>query len=113
MILKFKDGELLDIHVDEYCDRGCPTCDYGREYCSEVNLYFSDYEVHIEIADMSKYPVSVNYWIKLFAKLSENCEQLTQKEFIDKLKESIDNEEDFKHLKYPIEFEVREAQNEN
>jgi len=43
MNIKFLNTELIDIKYDNWLSvEGCPTCDYGRMFCTDFDFYFAN-----------------------------------------------------------------------
>ena len=39
-IIKLKDDAITSIDTGNWSIGGCPTCDYGSDYCTEIKIYF-------------------------------------------------------------------------
>lgn len=79
--LNFVDGnQLVKYNDDSYCNSlGCPTCNYGSEYVTEVEIITTHYEISITFNQMYSYAFSTADAIRLFA---IDLRSMTEDEFI-------------------------------
>ena len=89
MLLKMVDGGLVNYTDDCYSYHGCPTCDYGSEYINEIDITLTSYKIHIETNQMYEYVLSEGQIMRLFLSEYENIKVMTEKEFIDWIKEKL------------------------
>ena len=47
MLLKLKNGGIVNIQSNEYSYRGCPTCDYGSQYINEITITLTKYIINV------------------------------------------------------------------
>lgn len=97
MLIKMVDGGLVN-YTDNYnYVEGCPTCDYGSEYITELDIDLTKYKLHIETNKMYDYVLSEGQMIKLFLSEYNNIQSMTEAEFIGwfkkKLPEIVDNKD--------------------
>lgn len=83
MLIKMLDGGLVNYEDDFHYYPGCPTCDYGSEYITEIDITLTSYAVHVETSRMYDYAVSEGEMIKLFLSEYNTIQTMTEKEFID------------------------------
>ena len=106
-LLKMVDGGLVNYQDDCYSYGGCPTCNYGSEYITEIDITLKHYKVHIETNRMYEYALSEGDMIKLLLYEYETIQTMTEKEFIDwfknKLLDIVDDAE------YIDKFDVSKA----
>ena len=101
ILLKLKNGYIKDIVSDyEYYPGSCPTCDYGAQYISKLNIYLSSKTINVEVSNFSEYELTDGYLIKLFICNLEEIKKLTEEEFCTWFKEKL-NEEKLK-LEYIV-----------
>jgi hypothetical protein len=89
MLIKMIDGGLISYKDDSYCYGGCPTCDYGSEYITEIDIELTHYKIHIRTNQMYEYVLSEGQMMRLFLSAYNAIQEMTEKEFIDWLKEQI------------------------
>lgn len=85
-IIKLKDDAITNIDTGHWSIHGCPTCDYGSDYCTEIKIYFKNYpSITFERHKMYEYDedFSVGYFIKLFCINCDKFADMTASEFID------------------------------
>jgi len=83
MLIKMVDGGLVNYEDDSYSYGGCPTCNYGSEYITEIDLTLTKYKVHIRTNKMYDYVISEGDMMKIFLSNYEEITTLTEKEFLD------------------------------
>jgi len=82
MLIKMVDGGLVNYEDDSYSYGGCPTCNYGSEYITEIDLTLTKYKVHIRTNKMYDYVISEGDMMKIFLSNYEEITTLTEKEFL-------------------------------
>lgn len=96
-IIKLKDGGVVKVDSDNSYIRGCPTCDYGAEYCNTLWLDLVNINITIWTKNSNDYDLSLAKVIKLFAYDFSN---MTELEFAKYLNENVcemcDGEIEFK-----------------
>lgn len=90
MLIKMTDGGLVNYTDDCYSYGGCPTCDYGSEYITEIDLTLTHYKIHVETNQMYEYALSEGQMIRLFLTEYDTICAMSENEFIDWLKKKID-----------------------
>lgn len=89
MLIKMIDGGILKYSDDHYCYLGCPTCDYGSEYITEIDVTLVHHTIHVKTNQMYEYVLSEGQMIKLFLTEYDTIRTMTEKEFIDWFKAKL------------------------
>lgn len=89
MLIKMVDGGLVNYTDDCYSYGGCPTCDYGSEYITEIDITLTHYKVHVRTNQMYEYVLSEGQMIRLFLSEYNAIQEMTEKGFIDWFKEKL------------------------
>lgn len=89
MLIKMVDGGLVNYEDDFYSHGGCPTCDYGSEYISEIYITLTHYKIYVKTNQMYEYVISEGQMMKLLLSEYNTIQTMTEKEFIDWLKEKF------------------------
>lgn len=89
MLIKMLDGGILNYVDDNYHYDGCPTCNYGSEYITEVDITLVHHTIHIKTNQMYEYALSEGQMIRLFLTEYDAIRAMTEKEFIDWFKAKL------------------------
>ena len=89
MLIKMVDGGLVNYDDDCYSYGGCPTCDYGSEYITEINITLTHYKIYVKTNQMYEYVFSEGQMMKLFLTEYDTIQTMTEKEFVDWFKEKL------------------------
>lgn len=89
MLIKMVDGGLVNYDDDYDSYAGCPTCDYGSEYISEINITLTHYKIHVRTNQMYEYVIFEGQMMKLFLTEYDRIQTMTEKEFVDWFKEKL------------------------
>ena len=84
-IITLTDDAVVDIATDHYYSPGCPTCDYGSDYCTTMEILFKAHTpIRFARHQMYEYDenFSVGYFIRLFCCNAERFPSMTAEEFI-------------------------------
>ena len=106
MLIKMLDGGILNYADDQYCYAGCPTCNYGSEYITEIDITLVHHTIHIKTNQMYEYAISEGQMVRLFLTEYNTIQTMTEKEFIDWFKARLI---DIAYEKAIEEFEVKEV----
>lgn len=87
-ILKLKDGAIIDITSDSWKSDGCPTCDYGAEYITDLCVKTTDLSIEIEFKDECDY-VSTATILSVFLPNAEAISEMTERQFANWLIETL------------------------
>ena len=106
LLIKMADGGMITYNDDFMSYRGCPTCDYGSSYITEIDIELTKYKIHIKTNRMFDYVISEGQMMKFFLTKYNEILNKTEKEFIEWFKEEVykiagDNKaiEEFKVIK--------------
>ena len=89
MLIKMIDGGMLNYSDDTSYISGCPTCDYGSEYINEIRIDLIKYKIFVKLNQMYDFALSEGEMIKLFLSNYNEIQGLTEKEFIDWIKQKL------------------------
>lgn len=103
-ILELKDGAIMDIEDDMTYYPGCPTCDYGAEYCNDIYIYLTKMYLHASFTDGCDYPCTVKDMMRLFCCNLEKIKEMTEMEFIEWFKSETSS-------KWKAEFRCEDLEN--
>jgi hypothetical protein len=81
MLLKLKDGGILNIEYDSDYFAGCSTCDYGSNYINDYDINLTNFSIRIRIENMYDYLFSEGDMLKLFLSNIEEIVMKTEEEF--------------------------------
>ena len=92
-LVKMVDGGIIDICDDMKCDsRGCPTCGFNGHYTNYMEITLEKNILEIEFGGMYTFNVpSYSDIMKVFTQNNDKIKSMTEEEFIDFLKEELDN----------------------
>lgn len=103
-LIKLTDGGIINIDTDERSHAGCPTCDYGSEYISEMTIYMTKYTIKASINQMYEYAINVDDTFKLFLPNIEEILKMDELEFTGWFKKWFYTKAD----KEDIDFKIKE-----
>ena len=89
MLIKMVDGGMVNYTDDCYSYAGCPTCNYGSEYITEIDITLTRYKIHVKTNQMYGFALSEGDMIKLFLSEYDTIRTMTEKSFIDWFKEKL------------------------
>lgn len=89
MLIKMIDGGMINYSDDTSYISGCPTCDYGSEYINEIRIDLIKYKIFVKLNQMYDFALSEGEMIKLFLSNYNEIQGLTEKEFIDWIKQKL------------------------
>lgn len=89
LLIEMVDGGLVNYNDDSYHFGGCPTCDYGSSYLTEIDITLTKYKVHIETNQMYEFVLSEGDMLILLLSNYEEIATMTEKEFVDWMKAKI------------------------
>lgn len=81
MLLKMKNGGMLNITTDEDYSSGCETCDYGSCYTNYFDIELTTLKIHIESRQMYEYPLSEGAMMKVLLHNVERIKYMPEEEF--------------------------------
>ena len=94
MLIKMVDGGLVNYKDDTTCYAGCPTCDYGSEYITDIDVELTTHNIHVNLNATYSYAISEGDMIRLFLQEYNEIQQMTEKQFIKWFEEKINEIED-------------------
>ena len=89
LLITMVDGGLVTYDDDSYSYGGCPTCDYGSQYITEIDITLTKYDIHIKTNQMYDYVLSEGDMMKLLLSNYDEIRAMTEKEFTDWLKTEL------------------------
>lgn len=89
MLIKMIDGGLVNYNDDYYHYSGCPTCDYGSEYITEIDITLTHYKIHVKTNQMYEYVLSEGQMMRLFLSEYDTIRTMTEEKFVDWFKEKL------------------------
>ena len=89
MLIKMIDGGMINYSDDTSYISGCPTCDYGSKYINEIRIDLIKYKIFVKLNQMYDFALSEGEMIKLFLSNYNEIQGLTEKEFIDWIKQKL------------------------
>lgn len=89
MLITMLDGGLVNYTDDFHYYEGCPTCDYGSEYITEIDITLTHYTINVTTNQMYEYAITEGQMIKLFLSEYNTIQTMTEKEFIDWFKAKL------------------------
>ena len=87
-ILELKDGAVTNIESDNWKTDGCPTCDYGAEYITELYVKTTSLSIEIEFKDECDY-VSTATILSVFLQNVNIITEMTERQFVNWLIEIL------------------------
>lgn len=89
MLIKMLDGGLLNYNDNSYSYGGCPTCDYGSEYITEIYITLTKYKIYVKTNQMYEYALSEGDIMKLFLTNYNEIQAMTEIDFKEWLKKKL------------------------
>ena len=89
MLIKMVDGGLVNYDDDYRSYGGCPTCDYGSEYITEINITLTHYKIYVKTNQMYEYVLSEGQMMKLFLSEYNTIQSMTENEFTEWFKTKL------------------------
>lgn len=88
MLLKMKDGGILDFDHDKSYTSGCETCDYGAVYTSEFIIKLTKISIEIDFKSSIDYEVSLSDIMKILFQTLDIIQEMEEMEFAEWFKSS-------------------------
>lgn len=110
-LLKLVDGNLIDIQSDIWCENhGCPTCAYGSEYITQIDLVLTSYTMSMSVNKMYEYAfVTTDSILKIILRNICAINSMTQLEFIEWFKLEVIKRADTDPEKIEVNVKERNA----
>ena len=98
MLIKLKDLQVVDFSDDSFVsNEGCETCDYGREFVTDLTIRFSNgtqNTIHMTYNEV----VSMSLLIKFF--INKDFSDMSKKQFLNNLCNFLKKEhQDYENFK--------------
>lgn len=92
-LVEMIDGGIIDICDDMICDNcGCPTYGYNGHYTNYMEIILEKNILEMEFGGTYSFSVpSYSDIMKVFTQNNDKIRNMTEEEFIDFLKEELDN----------------------
>lgn len=90
MLVKMKNGGILNITSDKDYTQGCPTCDYGSCYVNYYDIKLTTINIHIEVSETYEYLLSEGYMMETILPNLDEISQMEEIEFIEWLKFNLE-----------------------
>ena len=90
MLIKMKNGGILNITSDKDYTQGCPTCDYGSCYVNYYDIKLTTINIHIEVSETDEYLLSEGYMMETILPNLDEISQMEEIEFIERLKFNLE-----------------------
>lgn len=85
MIIKLKDGAVNDIYTGVDKSGGCPTCDFGATYCTDISFHLTSLVIFISWENGCISPC----FAEIFKTLAHDFSNMTEKEFAEYLQTNL------------------------
>lgn len=89
LLINMTDGGLASYDDDSYSYPGCPTCNWGSSYITEIDVTLTKYAIHVETSKMYDYVISEGDMMKIFLSCYDEIQSMTEKEFTDWFKKKL------------------------
>lgn len=90
MLVKMKNGGILNITSDKDYTHGCPTCDYGSCYVNYYDIKLTTINIHIEVSKMYGYLLSEGHMMETILPNLDKISQMEELEFAEWLKTNLE-----------------------
>lgn len=92
-LIEMADGGIIDICDDMECDEyGYPTCGFNGHYTNHMKITLEKNILEIEFGGMYTFDIpDYSDIMKIFTQNNDNIKNMTEEEFVDFLKEELDN----------------------
>lgn len=95
MLLNMKDGGIKTIHTNKNYTQGCPTCDYGSCYNTEIRIELNNYNIILKNKEMYDYGISEEFMLEMLLKNVNNIITMTESDFCRWVENYIENSKIF------------------
>lgn len=107
-LMKLADGGIRDIKYDKSSIKGCPTCDYGSSYITDLTVTFDRYVLKAHSDKMYDFCPTEGYLMKFLLQKAEFIKAMTEENCCKYLKERIEALKDSEfgsELKLEVKYE--------
>lgn len=98
ILLKLKDGGIVEISTDKDSMDGCPTCGYGGRYTNHYDIELTKSKVQIRASEMYDYPLTDDYMMKAILPNIDLIREMTEKEFVQWIENKLNAELEYTDL---------------
>lgn len=92
MLLKLINGGIENIEHDNSHISGCPTCDYGGKYITNLNIELTTFNIYIEVIDKYEYQLSIGQIMKILLPNLDLIQSFNEIQFSEWLKNELNKE---------------------
>lgn len=86
-LMKLKDGYIKSVDYETQHYAGCPTCDYGSAYISDIKIGLKNFDIKIYSEQMYDFAITEEMLMKLLLHNSEAIHNMTEEEFCEYIRE--------------------------
>lgn len=107
-LMKLVDGGIRDIEYEHNSIKGCPTCDYGSSYITDLTVTFDRYVLKAHSDEMYNFCPTEEYLMKILLQNAKSIESMTEENCCKYLKERLEalkNSEYSTKLKLEVKYE--------
>ena len=107
-LMKLVDGGIKDIEYEHDSIKGCPTCDYGSSYITDLTVTFDKYVLKAHTDKMYDFCPTEGYLMKILLQNAKFIESMTEENCCKYLKERIEALKDSEFstkLKLEVKYE--------
>lgn len=107
-LMKLVDGGIKDIEYEHDSIKGCPTCNYGSSYITDLTVTFDKYVLKAHTDRMYDFCPTEEYLMKVLLQNCEFIKAMTEENCCKYLKERIEALKDFEFstkLKLEVKYE--------
>lgn len=90
LLVKMKNGGIVNIISDKNYTNGCPTCDYGSCYVNYYDIKLTTINIHIEVSKMFYYLLSEGDMMVTILPNLDKISQMEELEFAKWLKTNLE-----------------------
>lgn len=103
-LMKLVDGGIKDIEYEHDSIKGCPTCDYGSSYITDLTVTFDKYVLKAHTDKMYDFCPTEGYLMKILLQNAEFIKSMTEENCCKYLKEKI---EELQYTTFELKLEVK------
>lgn len=86
-LMKLKDSYIKSVDYETQHYAGCPTCDYGSVYISDIEIGLKNFDIKIYSEQMYDFAITEGMLMKLLLNNSEAIHNMTEEEFCGYIRE--------------------------
>lgn len=81
ILMPLKDSAILNVNYDTEYYAGCPTCDYGSSYITNIVIELVNRNIKINSEQMYNYGITEGMLMKLLLQNATRIHNMTEEEF--------------------------------